>query len=144
MTTITQTIMALATRPEGFSTTELCCGLTQRQLGANAIRLVREGRLIEIGKRLTRRMFVHPKHAEAYEKRLSALMAQAAREQISRANAVWRDDGKAHDAPVRIKPGKVAWADLPVDYSRAKVTHCPSPPEFGPMAKLRGFGVGGV
>jgi predicted transcriptional regulator len=46
---------------------------------------------------------------------------------------------KVSSAVVRVKAAE--WdGNTPVDYSQAKVTICPSPPEFGPMAKLRGIG----
>lgn len=145
-----QTIAMLAARPEGLATNEPVCGMTSRQVQNNACHMIADGRLIAVGRHPVRRVFVRPEDATRYElevmpglmaRHKEAKRAQKAEAERQRKRAK-KPQKKAVVANVTIKHyGRTPWdKDTPVDYSKAKFTVCPSPQEFGPMAKLKGIG----
>lgn len=142
-TGITELLLSLAARPEGVSTAEAIDGHTKRQLNNNASRLVTEGRLIPVGNLKFRRVFVHPEHAQAYREQVPALVAEHReaihQHDLARGRAYKeRQRQKAQEVGVKIPNyGKVKWEDKPAQItSETKVTLCPSPPAFGPAARL--------
>lgn len=64
-----------AARPEGFSTGVASGGYSVHSLGNNAWKLIMGGKLIGVGQRRLRRLFVHREHADAYQATLPALQA---------------------------------------------------------------------
>ena len=148
---ITAALIERASRPGG------CCAAdlpewTRRQVGNNACGLVAEGRLISIGALKVRRFFTSQADADAYAAQLPEVrkaQQEAYRERARQANVqrmAKRRAGQSNaqqkaaaEPPVKLAESKVKWKDQPaVVPAHVKVQKCPSPPHFGPAARLWG------
>jgi hypothetical protein len=153
-------IRELASRPEGMSADDMP-EWPRITLMANAAVMAGEGKIIAVGYRSERRVFLREEDADVYRRALVIIKQQkrqkhrnTSHERVKQKRAALRaakqaskpakpepKKAEAKEVGVTVKHyGKAPWtASTPADYSKAKVTICPSPPEFGMAAKLRGL-----
>lgn len=121
-TGISNYIREQAARPEGFSTGVSSGGYSVHSLGNNAWKLIMDGRLIGIGQRKLRRLFVHREHADAYQATLPELQAsrreyraksEAERKKKARESAEKPPKAPRPEVERKPKPAKSA-SDAPV------------------------------
>jgi hypothetical protein len=119
-------ITKMAARAQGVCSSEIT-QFDRKDVARNLWRMADGKAIFRGGHGKTIRFYTDPKRAEEFTRSLEHKQERKPKPK------------QAKEVGVSIKHyGRAPWtADTPADYSKAKVTICPSPPEFGLAAKLR-------